>query len=514
MKTYKPFLPIILLISYIFFLPACFFPRTVVPEEPVQTATPVSAELVVLHWNDFHSANLPYQPFSDQKGGDWVGGYATLAGYLDSLKNVNPDAVTLHAGDDFQGSPVSTVTKGMSQILILNKIQPTAFEIGNHEFDYGVENVKAAMRKADFPMISSNIYDSTQSALLLKPYVIRRAGDVRIGIIGAVGADLFSSVLRENVQKLSILDPVQEIRRNVALLRDSCDILVVLTHAGFREDSLLATELQEVDVIIGGHSHTTVRQPLRVNDILVCQAGSRGRYLGKLVARVNLAENKIDSYQYDLLTMDVSGIKPDAGVKVLVDSLEQTIETEMDRKIGDLQTAWRRNGHGESNIGNWLCDALRDYFQVDIAFHNSGGIRKDLGRGPIIVRDLWEIIPFDNTTMLVKVSGEQLLRLMQWRLDNPRDFLQVSGIRYQYNSSNNELVSVEVGGQEIRPEKEYSFAANNYIISYFQRFFGLGEKEVKIVSTPVLVRDVLIEAVEKQGIIGDSLDGRIVDIAE
>jgi len=250
-------------------------------------------ETVIIHWNDFHAANVSYKPFYENPGGIFVGGYANLAGYIDSLKGIYPEAITLNAGDDYQGSPISSITKGMSQILILNKVMPTVFTIGNHEFDYGVDDLKNALNTAKFHIVSSNIYDSTKSGLLIDPYIIVHSGKVRIAVIGFILKDLKQSVLPEAVKGMEILDPLKTVSKYVKEVNDKSDLIVVLSHNGFEYDSLLALQLSEIDLIIGGHSHTILHQPVVVNDILVCQAGSHGRFVGLLDVKVNI-EEKID----------------------------------------------------------------------------------------------------------------------------------------------------------------------------------------------------------------------------
>ena len=508
MKRRFLFIVVALLVGAIAFQYSCsvglsFRHQDVLPKEPDLTA-------VLLHWNDLHSANTPYRSSVSDAESPLIGGYATLAAYLDSLQAVYPQAVTLNAGDDFQGSPVSSITKGLSQILILNQVRPDAFTLGNHEFDYGRENLSALMEKARYPMINANIYDSLAASLYARPYVVIKSGDIRVGVIGIAGEYLFGSVIRENVRGLRILEPAEVVSRYADQLNDECDLLVVLSHAGFREDSLLATQVEAVDVIIGGHSHTTLRDPVRVNDILICQAGSRGRYVGKLVAKVDIDNKSIRSYEYELVRTDLSGVRPSARVATIVDSLEHTIATEMDREIAVLETPWIRNGNGESNIGNWICDALRNRFGADIAFYNSGGIRKSLAAGPILVRDLWEISPFDNTVTEIELSGQQLLTLVRWRIDHPRDFLQVSGLCYRYDDRQGRLVSATVGGEQILPEKRYRFVTNNYVVSHFRRFFGIEKDAVTIVEHPDIARTVLIEAASSQGVISSAVEGRIL----
>jgi 2',3'-cyclic-nucleotide 2'-phosphodiesterase (5'-nucleotidase family) len=468
-----------------------------------------ATEVHFLHWNDFHSANTPYLSRWGKTKGLEIGGYATLAGYIDSMKALYPAALVLNAGDDFQGSPISALTKGMSQILILNEIQPSAFTIGNHEFDYGMKNLRNAVDMANFEILSCNLFDSTSMSLFTMPYTIAEYNNINVGIIGMILGDLKSTVLPGNMEKIAVLDPLESVRNSVTEIGNNADLIVLLTHNGFYEDSLLATELQEVDVIFGGHSHTILRKPVIVNNILICQAGSRGQFLGHLRASVDLENNSITAFDYQLVETVVNRVSPSADVARIVDSLEITINTEMDRIIGELKTPWVRNSRGESNIGSWIANATREYFNADIAFQNSGGIRKGLDAGKIRVRDIWEISPFDNTIVLVKLRGDQLVHLLNWRITNPRDLLQQSGIRRVYDAQQKTLLEATVRGKPIAADSVYTLATNNYVVGHIDRFFGLSSTDVGVTDTGIIGRDILIEAVEKQGVIDSRTDGRL-----
>ena len=463
-----------------------------------------------LHWNDLHSANIPYKSRWGRTKGLYIGGYATLAGYIDSMKALYPNAITLNAGDDFQGSPISALTKGMSQILILNQVQPTVFTIGNHEFDYGMENLRNAVHAARFDIVSCNLYDSTKQSLFVKPYKIIKSNGARIGVIGMIFDGLKHSVLPDNMKGLATLDPVKSIMKYVEELQDKTDLIVVLSHNGFREDSVLATQLREVDAIFGGHSHTRLYPPVQVNDILIFQAGARGQFLGHLSATVDPETKSITDYRYQLIETVAGNIKASSAVAHIVDSLEAIIEGEMNEVIGELKTPCVRNSKGESNIGNWIADATREHFQTDIAFHNSGGIRNGLSGGPIQVRDIWEISPFDNTIMIMQISGDQLLHLLNWRIKHPRDLLQTSGIKRIYNTQRKILTEATVHGEPIVSDKVYTIATNNYIIGHIDRFLGLHIDDVTVEDTGIIGRDILIKAVAKQKVINSATGGRLI----
>lgn len=469
----------------------------------------------IIHWNDFHAANQPYKPTYKNPKGFKVGGYANLAGYVDSLKKVYPAAVTMNAGDDFQGSPVSSITQGQSQILILNALGLDIFTLGNHEFDYGFKNLKENIKLAEFPVISSNVLVKKNRHLMVKPYKILNSDGVRIGVIGVMMESLKSSSLPQNVKEIEVIDALEQVRKYADSLESRVDLTVVLSHQGYHADSVLATRLDEmVDIIVGGHSHTWLAQPVKVNDILVCQAGSRGERLGVLNARVDTVKNRIENYNYEFIRTIVGRVKPDPEVKKVVDSLDAKIAQRMDKKIGTLERGWIRSSRDDANIGNWITDALREDFDTDIAFHNSGGIRKNLSAGPITVRDIWEICPFDNTVEIITVDGQTLKGIVKWRIENPRDLLQTSGMKRVFNSKTDSLLELKIHGRQIMNEKKYTIATNNYITGHAKRFFGIPSEELNIKHTGILVRDVLIEDVkDKQIISGKKIEDRIVDVA-
>lgn len=474
---------------------------------------PKTDQVTIIHWNDLHSANLPYKPTYRNPEGFKVGGYANLAGYLDSLRNVHPEAVALHAGDDFQGSPVSSITKGRSQILIMNAVGLDAFTIGNHEFDYGVEKLKENIELANFPIVSSNIILKKTQELFVKPYVILESGDSKIGVIGLALEDLKGSSLPKNVAEIEILDTYDQVQKYTDSIEDKVDLTVVLSHQGFHEDSTLATRLDKVDVIIGGHSHTWLSRPVRVNNILVCQVGARGERLGVLNAKIDTRKNEIINHNYEFIRTIVGKVTPNKEVKHIVDSLDAKIAERMNKKIGTLKNDWIRDSRDESNIGNWFTDAIREHFEADIAFQNSGGIRKNLSAGPITVRDIWEICPFDNTVEIVQVDGKTLKEIMQWRAENPRDLLQVSGLKWVYNSDEKKMKELTVNGQKVDNDREYTIATNNYITGHAERFFGRPVSELDIKHTGIIGRDILLQDVQEKGVISGHKENRIIDVA-
>ncbi|MFQ6618936.1 MAG: bifunctional metallophosphatase/5'-nucleotidase, partial [Fidelibacterota bacterium] len=456
---------------------------------------------------------LPYTPGGSDDPHKMVGGIAYLKGYIDSLSLIYPSVITVNAGDDFQGSPISTLTRGASQVELLNIVKPDVFTPGNHEFDYGFENLKNLLSKMEFPVISANLVYKRDGKPLVNPYLIKEVDGVKIGFIGLMTPDLKELTLPENVSELEVLNPEETARKIIDEIADEVDIIIAVSHMGVKSDSLLAVRVPELDVIIGGHRHAALFEPLIVNNTVICQAGSKGRYLGKLVIWVDAERDTVVRYQGELLETDNRLVRPSLDVEQKVEELEGEAGEELNSIIGYLENSWIRKGWSESNIGNWETDVMREYSGADIAFQNSFGIRKNLEAGPIRVRDIWEINPFGNHFVMFHVTGAELKKIIEWQITNPMEFLQVSGLSYKYNGIKKELLELKVSGMPIDKMREYSIVTNNYVFSHFTEFFGLSPEGRKVIHLKDVDRDVFLRAIQRQKRIYRAVEGRVIDVS-
>jgi 2',3'-cyclic-nucleotide 2'-phosphodiesterase (5'-nucleotidase family) len=472
--------------------------------------------IVILHWNDFHSQNVPFKTIC----GDtvcFIGGTANLLGFINRFREEYKNVLVLNAGDDFQGTPISTITKGRSQIELMNIINPDAMELGNHEFDYGKDALEENLKIARFPVLSANLWDKNKGRHFVRPYIIKNIGRVKVGIVGLITPDLFKLVLRENVKGLEILDidkvTVQYINR---LKKDGVDLIIFLTHIGITADSILAERHPDIDIIIGGHSHTPLFEPKVVNGVIICQAGSRGKYLGKLEVIVDIDGDSVYSYSGELVRVISGKVRPDQIALRKVEELESMVDEKFNEVIGKLEVDWVRNFRGESNIGNWEADVMREFAGTDIAFQNSGGLRKDMPKGDITIRDIWEINPFGNTFVIFEVDGKTLRKMIEHQVSGKAELMQVSGIRYVFDSSRepgDRVISIEVNGEPLDENKIYSIVTNNWVAEHLYDLFGISGEGIEFKNLNVVDRDVFIEAVRRQGVIRSYVEGRIVDIA-
>ncbi len=164
-------------------------------------------EISILHWNDFHARNVPYKT-SKKKDGEtinyFIGGTASMLGYLNKFRDEN--SLVLHGGDDYQGSPISSITKGFSQIELLNLYNLDAFVVGNHEFDYGSSELAEGLSLLNCDVLSANLYLKNENRNFAKSYTIKEKNGVKIGILGVSPEDLKSLTLPKNVETIVVLN--------------------------------------------------------------------------------------------------------------------------------------------------------------------------------------------------------------------------------------------------------------------------------------------------------------------
>jgi 5'-nucleotidase/UDP-sugar diphosphatase len=488
-----------------------------------QSQKPELAPLTILHWNDFHARNVPYKIVVRDTAKEtdsvyYVAGSGNFLGYIKHYKDDRKDVAVMNAGDDFQGTPISSITFGRSQIELMNIINPDAMTLGNHEFDYGLENLENDLKLAQFPIVNANLFDKRSGRNFLPPYLVKSYGKVRVGIIGLIAPDLPILTMKDNIEGLEMLNHVQVIRKYVGeLKKEKVNLIIVLSHIGVDVDEVLADSVPDISVIVGGHSHTPLFKPVKRNRTVICQAGSYGRWLGKLDLMVDLNGDSVYSYKGKLIETVVGKVRPDSLAEAKANELEKMVSKELSEVIGTLETDWVRKFTEECNIGSWSADVMRDFAKTDIAFMNSGTIRKDLYAGDITVRDIWEIFPFNNHFETFRVSGKTLREMIEWQAAGKGELMQVSGIRYKYDSTKpfgQKVVSIEVGGLPLDDNRTYSVVTNNYVAGHIEDFFGISPKGLELTRLNKLDHDLFIEAVRKQKNIASKVEGRIVNAAK
>lgn len=244
-------------------------------------------KIVILHTNDTHSRIEPV-PETDRYAPN-KGGVERRANYIDQVRKENKNVLLLDAGDFLQGTPYFNLFKGDVEVKAMNLMKYDAATLGNHEFDYGLEVLGEVVRKANFPIIASN-YDFSETPLagLFKPYIILKKAGVKIGIMG-ICVRPQGLIAAANYDGMRYLDPVETANNMAEILRTQhqCDMVICLSHLGYENDLSLAEKTRNIDLIIGGHSHTYMEKPeIRKNsnghEVMIYQTNGRGVYVGRI----------------------------------------------------------------------------------------------------------------------------------------------------------------------------------------------------------------------------------------
>ena len=465
-------------------------------------------ELEIFYWGDFHAQNTPSELTIDgvtQK----VGGAAAFSGLLKSLRQKNRRILTFDAGDQFTGQPISSLTRGKSQITLLNKLKVDAFVPGNHEFDHGWHSLIEVTRKADFDILLANVRISADSSDLFPPHSIYQLDGLSVAVIGLIYDNFMGSVIHNGIIGLEVTDPILTAQNFVDVFKDSVDLLVALTHNGWSNDSTLAARVRGLDLIIGGHSHTVLEQPRIINNVIISHTGSHGRYIGHLTLNVDITANSIIGYEAELIPVLTDSIKADRKVARLISKYTKKHTKTLDRNIGTLASNWNSSKHDQSNMAQWFVDAMRGILpRTDLAVINNGNLRKNLGRGPIKVRDVWEICPFENSIIVFQISGIELINAVYHLIDSPREFMTWSGLKVVSDSG--EVRSIMVNNLPVHPKNEYSVIATGYVRDHIKSYLDIPQDFTSrpFFFIPGNQRDFMIEAVETEKVISSGLDDR------
>ncbi|HKJ44496.1 MAG TPA: metallophosphatase [Balneolales bacterium] len=275
--------------------------------------------ITILHTNDTHSHLDPFPVEAGKYAG--LGGIARRATIIKKIRSQNPHTLLLDAGDAFQGTPYFQFYKGFLSYKMMSKLGYDASTLGNHEFDYGVKNLTEAAQKANFPLVCAN-YNFTNTSLgsIVRPFIVRDVNGIQIGIFG-LGVKFKGLVSDAHHKGIYYQDPVEASTNMVRILREmhKCDMVICLSHLGFdyKDDRIcdkkLARQVNGIDLIIGGHTHTFLPKPYVVqkannNPTIVTQVGFGGIELGRIdfifdrtrhIKHYYSSELKIEGPNYD-----------------------------------------------------------------------------------------------------------------------------------------------------------------------------------------------------------------------
>jgi 2',3'-cyclic-nucleotide 2'-phosphodiesterase (5'-nucleotidase family) len=414
--------------------------------------------LSILHSKDLHARLLP-----DANG---EGGWAHLASLVRKERAGCGHCVYVHAGDLVQGTPVSTIFRGTPLYEIANKLGFDMATLGNHEFDYGDAQVPVFLRKAKFPVVTSNIVDGSGALLTKRGVVIKKVNGLRIAFIGAVMGNLVEGFLMpDSMGPWKSLPVVETVNRYAADLDDKADLFVVVGHILDAEGTDLLKRAPKVSIVVQGHNHAGSRE-LEVYDNRIAANGrGYGVELGRLDVEYDRTARKLVAYNWKRIPVKSADIPAAVDVKKLIDKWEKRVSEVVDVPIGETNHDWT-----PQQVKLLIERSLREEGGADIAYTNQGGVRDRLPKGQILARHIWNIMPFDNRVALLTVRGARVPEALR-------------------------------RGMTIEADRDYKimmpdFAATN---ETERQRLGLGDLKFKI--TERKLRDLIIDWVKKKKIL-------------
>lgn len=501
------------------------------------------AEFVIFHTSDIHGSIAAHKDaLSKEENPPLIGGFAALKSLMDTYR-ANPaykDSRILYfdSGDAFQGTPVVDRTKGGVMIDMMNKVPLNATTLGNHEFDYTYEMLIEQMQCAQYPIVCCNVFDKeTNKAInLTVPYVVFAHQGKKLGLIGFCAPETASITFEKNVEKVYFDDPTEHVKPIISLLRRAgVDYIVALSHLGYENDLTLVRNVPEIDLVLGGHSHTLKRDFTYAgsNNTPIVHSGTSCENTS--VVTIRLEDGREPEVSMVSVPLYIDEVGEDPEIKVAADGYLEELNKEMARVIGYSEVGLYRgiNG-GNSPEGTFMGEAMLHCSDADFAFTNAGGVRRPLLKGKVTIEDVFLIQPFDNFLEIVEMTGEQLIDHIERSVSNEakavdqtdRDdnrqvfnqevsgtklmflgnygYLYAAGLKITFDPHNepmNRVLSVTtLDDKPLDMNKTYKVAFSDFIASGGDGYTNLRDIE-NHTKTDLLIRDAMIKYIGELGTI-------------
>lgn len=484
------------------------------------TAVPLFAKettVKILHTNDTH-ANV-------KDNGKDIIGFAKFATFVETEK-ASGNVIVLDAGDMFQGLPFANMEKGHSIIDIVNQVGYDAMTIGNHEFDFGAENLMSIVKELNYPVLSANVLKGDKQ--VVKPYIVKEFEGVKVGVFGMSTPETAFKTHPDNVVGYTFADIIETAKTTVKTLKETekVDVIVMVSHLGLDEgdytSDLVAEGVEGIDVIVDGHSHSTLPEGRMVKDTLIVSTGTALKDIGQV--EVVVEDGKVVSKTPALLGYAAfAEVAPKQGIVDAIAKVEEAQKPILEKVVGT--TAVKLVGDrevvrtGESNLGQLATDAMLDLTDAQIAITNGGGIRTSIEAGDITMNNMVTVFPFGNTIMVKEIKGSDVLAALEYGVDSYPDqkggFPHTAGITFTvnaYKEVGSRISDVKVAGEPLDLEKIYTVATNDFMAAGGDGYTMFASYPIKAEYNTLM--DTLLAYVEKLGTVPGTFETRMKVVAE
>lgn len=473
-----------------------------------------TVSLTIVHTNDIHSR---------VEADDSSIGFSRLATYVKELKADNPNVLLLDAGDTTHGLPIATLSNGEAMVRLMSEVGYDAMVPGNHDFNYGYHRLVEFNEMAEFPILAANVIPQ-EGEMDLNEYIIKEMNGIKVGIFGVATEESKYKSNPKNTEGIDITDPVAKATEMVDKLQEEeVDMIIALTHVGLDgesdpKSSDIAEQVEGIDLIVDGHSHSTFEEGLLVNDTLIVQTGEHLENIGKVT--VEFENGEISKIEPTLFTVEEAQVLvEDEAVKVSIDELKELNDKELATVIGeatvDLVGEREVVRTGESNLGNLMTDALLEVTNADMALTNGGGIRASIPEGKITKNHVLATFPFGNYGVKMQISGADILSSLEHAVAGypsaEGKFPHVAGATFKIDPNaevGNRVYDLMIQDEPIDVNKTYTLATNDFMAVGGDGYENLSNG--KIIGEYPGFDEILGEHIENIGVVDIGVEGRIV----
>lgn len=480
---------------------ASFLAFSMVLLAPISQAAEPAFSLTVLHTNDIHSrvepAMISKKPY---------GGYARVATLLKRYQTLDKNVVVLNAGDSFQGTLYYNVYRGAADALLMNICGYDAMTLGNHEFDDGPVGLAPFLRTVQFPVVCCNLDFTNEPNVrnFVRPSTILNVSGERIALIGAMTPDLLSISSPGDQIKMKPLDSSIQTEINKYKIQ-GINKFILLSHMGYQEDKEIAARIPDLDMIVGGHSHSYLGNaqipglpapigpyPTLVGNTVIVQAWEWAKLLGRIKVDFDASGNVVGTRDGAPIVVD-STVPEDQMVKSAIVALRKPIEALQNQPVGFTQNGLDRGSTPELPIGSVIADAQLAAMKkagAVAAFMNRGGVRAPIEPGEITYGEVISVQPFGNTLVVIDLTGKEIQDMLEVGIS--KGLVQVSA-GFFYSVAGQKVTSMTLNGAPVQLDKTYRVVVNNFMARGGDGFVSLQNAKGYRLDTGVLDLDVLID---------------------
>ena len=456
----------------------------------MQVEYSANTKITLAHFNDVYNI----EPGAREP----VGGASRLKGVINKLEAEGKKPVVTFGGDAYNPSLMSTVTRGKQMVGVLSAIGVQVACVGNHDLDFGVENMRHLNHECGFPWLMANVIAKHDGKPLgeAREYFIMEHEGKKIGFFGVVEEEWIATLGTVNPTDVIFKDFVEEGRRLAKHLREmGCDLVVAMTHSRVPNDVKICEELPEIDLMLGGHDHHYEVRQIAPHGTWMVKAGSDFKWVTEISIEFPADGGKpvIDCTQHEV----TSDIPEDPAVAAIVEEYMGLLGASMDVVVGfsdtDLDGRFTSVRTWETNLGNLVCDVWRGWCDslggADLCLLNSGSLRSDQihPRGEVLVKDLVAILPMLDETCIIACPAQALIDALEnsvcmWPKLEGR-FPQVSGIKFTFDGTKEPMkrvdhASIFINGEPIDMSKTYRVATKTYLAAGKDGFTSFADCEM------------------------------------